>query len=133
VQDLVHDRHVSELVIHRQTSPQYEILDDCVYYPVNHNQMRDLLGRMLTHLDMMGLPDRAHRAARTLLTQEAWRWWDGVHTNAVTSYDGCIAPVVVRGGPGILDDGPASNRWGWESEAAYLASLLADAGGAALP
>lgn len=108
-------------VVHRQSSPDYDILGDGVYYPVEHGQVRDLLGRVLTHLDAMALTDRAHRASRTLLTQEVWRWWGGVYDNTTTSYLGCIAPIIAHGNPG--SDEPPSNRWGWESEAAYMASV----------
>lgn len=111
----------NDAVVHRQTS-RYGILADNHYYPVNHMQVRTLLGRLLTHLDMMGLPDRSHRAAKSLLTQEVWRWWDGVYENATTSYRGCIAPVVTTDGS-PNDSGPASNRWGWQSETAYLESI----------
>jgi hypothetical protein len=109
------------VVVHRQTS-RYGILAENIYYPVNHLQLRDLLGRVLTQLDAMGLPDRAHRAARALLTQEVWRWWDGVTENATASYQGCIAPIVTSSGT-PADGGRSSNRWGWPSEAAYLESL----------
>lgn len=104
-------------VIHHQTSAHYDILGDDVYYPVNHQQLRDLIGKLLTQLDAMALPDRAHKAAKTLLVQEAWRWWDSVAANSTTSYNGCIAPVVTK--PNLL--GPPSNRWGWESESTWLA------------
>lgn len=112
-----------EPVMHRQTSPHYGLVDDDILYPVDHRQLRDLLGRLLTQLDAMGLPDRAHRAARHLLTQEVWRWWDGVHENATTSGGGCIAPIVMNPDAVPGDGRPPSNRWGWPSEAAYLASL----------
>lgn len=104
--------------VHRQRSEFYGILDDAVYNPVNHLLLRDLLGRLLTQLDAMALPDRAHRAARTLITAEVWRWWDFVHENAVTSGQGCIAPVVVRPIGGRL-----SNRWGFADESAYLDTI----------
>jgi hypothetical protein len=111
-----------DVVIHHQRAGRYDILADNVHYPITHLQVRDLLGKVLTHLDAMGLPDRAHRAARTLLTAEVWRWWDGVYENATTSTQGCIAPIVTGNDP----NGPHSNRWGWQSEADYLASLNAE-------
>ena len=113
-------------VMHRQTSQHYDITGDNVYYPLNHQQLRDLLGKLLTQLDAMALPDRAHRAAKTLLVQETWRWWDSVAENATTSAQGCIAPVVCdsRNVPGW--DGPFSNRWGWASEQAFLNRAATD-------
>lgn len=109
---------ISSSVVHRQASPHYDILGDGVHYPVDHNQVRDLVGKLLTQLDAMALSDRAHRAARTLFVQQIWAWWGNVHENAVTSTQGCIAPVVMT--PGAATP---SNRWGWASEQAYLDSL----------
>lgn len=113
-------------VVHRQTSPHYGILDDHTYFPVNHQQLRDLIGKVLTHLDAMNMPDRAHRAARTLLTNEMWQWWNGVYENATTSYKGCIAPVVMDASrtPSDSEETPPSNRWGWASEDDYLHAPL---------
>jgi hypothetical protein len=110
--------------VHRQTSPHYGITDDNVWYPVNHRQLRDLLGKLLTHLDAMSLPDRAHKAAKTLIVQEIWRWWDDAADNSHTSAAGCIAPVVVANGGRYVDGVAASNRLGWESEAQWLAGGL---------
>ena len=59
-----------DVVIHHQRSGRYDILADNIHFPISHLQVRDLLGKVLTHLDAMGLPDRAHRAARTLLTAD---------------------------------------------------------------
>lgn len=112
-------------VVHHQSSPHYDLLGDDVYYPTSHRQLRDLIGKLLTQLDAMALPDRAHKAARTLLTQEAWRWWDTVADNATTSAGGCIAPVVLANGGRYLEGVAASNRWGWDSEAAWLAGFPA--------
>jgi hypothetical protein len=114
-------------VIHRQTS-HYDILGDNVYYPVNHRQVRDLLGKLLTQLDAMALSDRAHGAAKSLLTREVWGWWNGVYENATTSYKGCLAPIVMNGDTAIIDERTIvepvapSNRWGWQSEQTYLDS-----------
>lgn len=107
-------------VVHRQSS-YYGILDDDTYFPTNHQQVRDLIGRVLTQLDAMSLPERAHRAAKTLLTREVWSWWNGIYENSTTSGLGCLAPVVMNSHAVPGNDVPSSNRWGWESEDAYLA------------
>lgn len=113
-----------EPVLHRQTS-EYNVLGDNVFFPTNHALVRDLLGKLLTQLDVMNLPDRAHRAAKTLIVAEVWRWWDYVTDNCVTSYEGCLAPIMMRTRPyQKTDDGdpsPPSNRWGWYSEEEYKA------------
>jgi len=106
--------------IHRNPSPHYSTLDDQTWFPIKHSQLRDLLGKVLTQLDALSLPDRAHRAARSLIVAEFWRWWNEACDSACTSYAGCLAPVVMATGS---EDTP-SNRWGWASEQAYLDSLV---------
>lgn len=109
------------VVVHRQRSPHYGITADHIWYPTSPMQIRDLLGKLLTQLDAMGLPDRAHRAAKTLLVQEVWRWWDGVYENATTSES--LAPVVGTPGGRYIEGQPSSNRWGWKSEDDWLADV----------
>lgn len=110
-------------VVHRISSDRYNHLDDNTYIPVNHRQVRDLLGKVLTQLDAMALPDRVHHAAKALLVQETWRWWDTAAENATTSGAGCIAPVVCAGSrpKDDADEVAFSNRWGWMSEQDWLA------------
>lgn len=121
----------------RARSGDYGNLDARVYFPINHNLVRDLLGRLLTQLDAMGLPDRAHSAAKSLLVREVWRWWSFACDNATTSGLGCLAPVVLNDdGYVAKDDVTAaaqvspSNRWGWKSEQEWLASLVTSSAGA---
>lgn len=104
------------IVTHHQSS-HYDITGDDVYYPVNHKQLRELLGDNLTILDGMNLPERVHRAVKATITQAAWRWWDEVYSDATTSYKGCIAPIIME----EHKDSKfyPSNRWGFESEEAY--------------
>lgn len=103
-----------------QTS-HYDITGDGVYYPVNHIQLRALLGEYLTILDSMILPDRAHKAVKATMIRTVWRWWDEVYENATTSSRGCIAPIVMEE-PTSSDHDEPSNRWGWKSEESYLDS-----------
>lgn len=123
------DSHEPDVIAYRETSPNYHHFSDLTWFPVNHNQVRDLLGRLLTQLDAMGLPDRAHKAARTLITADVWRWFDAACYNATTSADGCLAPIVMTrtswpvGEPPPAE--PASNRWGWSSERAWFDSRSA--------
>lgn len=104
-------------------SGSYYNLHDRVYFPINHKLVRDLLGRLLTQLDVMNLSDRAHSAAKSLTVREVWRWWSYVCDNAVTAGMGCLAPVVVD--EDAAEDEPLSNRWGWKSEQEWHTSLTA--------
>lgn len=95
----------------------YDIFDDQVHFPLNHRQVRSLIGRLLTQLDAMALPDRAHAAAKTLFTREVWDWWVDACENSVTSYQGCIAPITVY--QSYIPDGEQfsqriSDRWDCE-------------------
>lgn len=113
------------VVIHRYHSADYDLLGDDTYLPANHRQVRDLLGKLLTQLDAMGLSERAHKAARTLIVETTWRWWGEVFENATTSAAGCIAPLVCTPTPKAYSGDPRelSNRWGWDSERAWLDSV----------
>ena len=110
---------LSLIPTHHQNSPYYGITDDSVYFPVEHKQLRGLLGEVLTILDTMNLPDRSHYASKAALTQAVWRWWDSVYQNSTTSYKGCIAPVVISDAIGA----EPSNRWGWDSEERYIEEI----------
>lgn len=114
---------LESIVIHHE-SAEYDITGDNVYFPINHRQLRDLLGKLLTQLDAMGLPERVYLANKAMLTQTVWRWWDEVYSNATTSSMGCIAPVICKDEMSTNDDnGYPSNRWGYKSEEEYVASV----------
>lgn len=68
---------------------------DDYYFPVNQYQVSQLLGKLLTHIDAMGLPERAEKANKDLVRQSFWKWWDEAKDNSLTSYRGCIAPIEV--------------------------------------
>lgn len=116
-------------VIFRSHDPRYSPLDDAVYYPVNHAAVQTLVGRVMTTLDAMGLPDRAHRAARSLLMGDIWRWWNDQYENTATSVDGCLAPITAVRPDGAMpaqysgDPRELTNRWGYTTQAEWVASL----------
>jgi hypothetical protein len=63
------------------------------YFPINVNQVEDLLGKMLTHVEAMGLPHSPEKANKDLIRQSIWNWFGQVQENSITSFNGCIAPV----------------------------------------
>lgn len=63
------------------------------YFPINVNQVKDILGKMLTHVEAMNLPSEASKANKDLVRQTIWAWFSDVQENSLTSYRGCIAPV----------------------------------------
>lgn len=67
------------------------------YFPINISQVEDLLGKMLTHIEAMNLPQQVEKANKSLVRQTIWRWWDFAQENSMTSYKGCIGPIEVRG------------------------------------
>jgi hypothetical protein len=50
---------------------------------------------MLTHVEAMGLPERAEKANKDLVRQSIYQWFSDVQENSITSYRGCIAPIQV--------------------------------------
>ncbi|BCP36374.1 hypothetical protein MINTMi198_17440 [Mycobacterium intracellulare M.i.198] len=69
---------------------------DDYLFPVNVGLAQKMLGKMLTHIEALGLPDKAEKANKDLIRQSFWSWWSDVQENSMTSYKGCIAPIEVR-------------------------------------
>lgn len=83
---------------------------DKYYFPINVNQVEDLLGKTLTQLEVMNL--RNEKATKDVFRQMIWNWYSGVQENSMTSYQGCIAPIFSFSNHGeILPKGPQTNRW----------------------
>lgn len=81
-------------------------------FPVGTSQVEDLLGKVLTHLELMNL--RNEKAAKDVFRQLVWRWYDGVQENSLHSYQNCIAPIYCYTDDGrVRKDGPQTNRWGY--------------------
>lgn len=98
-------------------SPDTDVVND-VYFPINYPQVRDLLGKMLTHVDALGLPETQGKAAKDLVRQSFSQWFDGVQENSMTSYRGCIAPVeVLRGADG------KDRKYVWHGEGDHAVSV----------
>lgn len=65
------------------------------YFPVNVDLAQNLLGKVLTHVEAMNLPDKVEKANKDLVRQTFWTWWSSVQENSLTSYKGCIGPIQV--------------------------------------
>lgn len=70
--------------------------DGDVHYPISTAQFKHLIGRVLTHIDAMGLPGPAHLANKTLIKKTLWAWWEEAQHNSLTSAQGCIAPISIE-------------------------------------
>ena len=80
------------------------------YFPINVNQVEDLLGKTLTQLEVMNL--RNEKATKDVFRQLIWSWYSAVQENSITSYNGCIAPIFDFSDHGeLVKDGPQTNRW----------------------
>jgi len=63
------------------------------YFPVQAAQVRNLLGKILTHIEAMNLPPRVEKANKDLVRQSIWDWWSEAMNNSTTSWGGCIGPI----------------------------------------
>ena len=93
------------------------------YFPINIDQIRDLEESLHTRLEMLNLTKKAEDAAKVVFNEYIWRWFADAQDNSVTSYKGCIAPVVMGKLASADTVQPPSNRWGWSSEKQYKESL----------
>lgn len=76
------------------------------HFPVNVTLAQTLLGKLLTHIEAMGLPERAEKANKDLIRQTFWKWWADVQENSTTSWKGCIAPILDLKDPKTSDQKP---------------------------
>lgn len=65
------------------------------YFPVNLSLVKQIVGKMLTHIEAMNLSERAEKANKDLVNQTIWKWWSDVQENSMTSWKGCIGPLRV--------------------------------------
>jgi hypothetical protein len=69
---------------------------DKYYFPVSLEQVEVLLGKMLTHVEAMGLNSSAEKANKDLVRQSIWKWWDDAQENSLSSWKGCIGPILAE-------------------------------------
>lgn len=82
-------------------------------FPIDHHQLRNLLGQALTQIEAMNLQPASEKASKAIFTQMFWRWFDEVMENSITSAPAidsmpCIAPIKVVECP--CDDSKVGNR-----------------------
>ncbi len=75
------------------------------YFPVNLSQFEDLVGKVLTQIEAMNLRESVEKANKDLARQTLWKWFDGVQENSLTSFKGCIAPILAPNESGVAKPG----------------------------
>ncbi|WP_236739467.1 hypothetical protein, partial [Mycobacteroides abscessus] len=93
--------------------------DSDYYFPVQAAQVRNLLGKILTHIEAMNLPPRVEKANKDLVRQSIWDWWSDAMENSTTSAGGCIGPIENIREARTSDDKP--NRYVWHTTVGELA------------
>lgn len=92
------------------------------FFPVSHPQIQTLLGKMLTHIEAMGLPEKAEKANKDLVRQSIYGWFTDVQENSMTSYRGCIGPIVL-----LRDTNGTERKYVWVQKAGnYAVSVNVD-------
>lgn len=73
-----------------------DFMPDDLYTPINGGfQLDDLLGKVLTIIDALGMPADQAKAVKDLTKNQIRRWYADAQHNAETSYRGCVAPIVM--------------------------------------
>lgn len=91
---------------------------DDFYYPINGAQLRDLVGKLLTHVEAMGLAERVEKANKDLIRQTLYTWWATAQDNSKTSYRGCIAPIEVLRNPNRTE-----RKYVWHADGDHAVSV----------
>lgn len=90
------------------------------YFPINLAQVKELEESLSTRLEMLNLSKKAEDAAKQVFQEALYDWFYDVQQNSITSYQGCIAPIVTTSLDRSDDDKCyPSNRWGFNSEKEY--------------
>lgn len=84
-----------EIIVTQHHLPEGVGSYDDLYFPINHYQIRDILGKILTQVEAMNLQPKSESATKIIFTQMVWRWFDEVMSNSATSSQGCIAPIKI--------------------------------------
>lgn len=98
-------------------SNEVDVVND-VFFPINYPQVRDLLGKMLTHVDALGLDAFQRDAAKSLIKQSIHVWFEGVQENSMTSYRGCIAPIEL-----LRDNDGKDRKYVWHGAGDHAVSV----------
>ncbi len=69
---------------------------DDFYFPINMPQFNELYGKMMTHLEAIGLDKKTEEAHKIILKQTLWKWYDGVQENSITSWKAIIGPIDIK-------------------------------------
>ena len=70
------------------------------WFPIYHEQVRDILGKILTQIEAMNLPERTEKATKAIFTQMVWHWFDQVMDNSATaSPNSGLTPISTRVSP----------------------------------
>lgn len=94
---------------------------DDYYFPVDHPQIRNLVGVILTHIEAMGLPERAEKANKDLAKKAIYSWFNDVQENSMTSYRGCIAPIQT-----LRDSAGRARKYVWLADGEHAVSVNRD-------
>lgn len=89
-----------------------------IYFPVNYALIKNLMGKLLTIVDLAVPAETQNDAAKSLTRQAISQWFNDVQENSLTSYRGCIAPIeVLRGSEG------KDRKYIWHGEGNHAVSV----------
>lgn len=94
------------------------------FFPIQAAQVRNLIGKILTHVEAMNLPERVEKANKDLVRQAIWDWWSSAVDNSTSSAGGCIGPIEHIREARTSDDKP--NRYVWHTTVGELAPKRKD-------
>jgi hypothetical protein len=66
-----------------------------VHIPISHSQYLSLKGRILTHLEALGLPPAQETACKSVFRSMLLAWWNDCIENSATAAPDTIQPIVL--------------------------------------
>lgn len=73
----------------------YNVDTQDIWFPMTYTQMQNLEGVVLTHIEILGLPEKQEKPFKDIVRQKLWDWYRDVVDNSYTAYSEKLHPIVV--------------------------------------
>lgn len=75
---------------------EYDADTQDIWFPMTYTQFQRLEGVVMTHIEILGLPDKQEKPFKDIVRQKLWDWYKDVVDNSYTAFDAKLNPIVVN-------------------------------------
>lgn len=74
---------------------EYDPMTQDVWFPTNYYMFQTFEGKLMTHLEALGLPDKQEKATKDIFRQLMWDFYSDITENSRTAATEKLHPIVV--------------------------------------